>query len=47
MVLALGMATFVQNEKWRNIETFYQNIIQNDGEPTRISGHLGLFVTAW
>jgi tetratricopeptide (TPR) repeat protein len=45
LVLALspGIRTFFQNEVWRNTETLYQNIVQNDGFPNNILVSLGGF----
>ena len=41
--LSLGCDTFIQNQTWRNHETFYQNIAENGGDLTRISAHLGVY----
>jgi tetratricopeptide (TPR) repeat protein len=43
VALSLGIKTFFQNEVWRNTETLYQNIVQNDGNPVRLMGDLGGF----
>ena len=43
LALSLGCTTFIQNKTWRNHETFYQNIVQNNGNLVRISAYLGVY----
>ena len=43
LVVALGTATFLQNKKWLNPETFYQNVVQNGGNPLRVTYILGIY----
>jgi len=43
LAVSLGVATFFQNQVWRNTETLYQNIVQNGGRSYQLSIPLGLF----
>lgn len=44
--IALGAATFLQTQKWKNPETLYHAIVDNGGNPYRISEHLALYEMA-
>ena len=46
LALSLGMATFIQNETWRNTETLYLSTLKNGGYIARLSNYLGLYYRA-
>jgi tetratricopeptide (TPR) repeat protein len=43
LAFSLGLATFLQNEVWRNTETLYRSIAQNGGRSYQLSIPLGVF----
>jgi tetratricopeptide (TPR) repeat protein len=43
LALSLGIATFFQNEVWRNTETLYQNIPESEEYTSKLSLFLGPF----
>ena len=43
LAISLGIATFFQNEIWRNIETLYQSVLHREGRVDQLGAHLGLF----